>query len=95
MKQHVGAFEHARQDLAALGALEVGDDAAFVRIEVDEQAALLGVGLTLRKGSAPARYVAPGRLDLDDIRAEVGEHLGSESRRHALAAFNNLDRIER
>jgi hypothetical protein len=53
-----------------------------------------GSGLSCGKGP-PARYVATRRFNLDDVGTEVSKQFGSESPRDALAAFNDLDRIER
>ena len=66
-----------RRTATAVGLLEVEPDAALV--PVDRQVVGRGPGLAGRRGRADprrapaARRVAVGRLDLDDVGAEVGQ----------------------
>ena len=64
-----------REDGAAVVGVDVEGDALLVAVEVDEEAGLFGVGDVAGEGAEAARVVARRRLDLDDLRAEVGEQL--------------------
>src|SRR5208283_556111 len=94
MNQDVGAFEQFAQHFASLGTLQVGDHAALVGVEVDENAALFGIGLILGEGTPAARQIARGRFDFDYIRADIGEHLRAVSGGNALSAFDDFNRRE-
>ena len=90
--QDVGPRDQVADELLAVGGPEVDGDAALVagRDRPPQRvAAPLGV--------APlAQHVAlAGRLDLDDLRAEVAEHLRAEGTRDHLSQFDDPDAGER
>src|SRR5690606_28577862 len=62
------------QDLFAPLVLQVERHAALIRVKVNE---VEGVGVLPVGGGAPSLLAADGRLDLDDVGAEPGEHLGA------------------
>ena len=53
-----------------------------------------GIASDSVNNSCPARDVAFGRLDLDHVRAVVGEQPGAVRRRDGLAEFHDLDAFE-
>ena len=75
LDQHVRRAEEAPQDLAPGVGLEVDTDRALVPVDGEEVgggARARGSVTDPRRSPAPRR-VAVGRLDLDHVRAEVGE----------------------
>src|SRR5207245_7591978 len=75
-------------------ALEVDGDALLVAVEVDEEARLAGVRHVSRKRAQAPRVVARGRLDLDDLRAEVSEQLRAIGARYPLRQVDNPDAFQ-
>jgi hypothetical protein len=76
LDQDVDPGQQPGQHAAAALGLEVEGDAALARIQVEEQAAALGVRAVARKRAAPPRRVAAsGGLDLDDVGAEIRQQL--------------------
>jgi hypothetical protein len=74
--EDVGRREQPIERPPSILAVDIEDDAALVDVEIEKQAARLGIGSAVRKWSAPPRRVAFGAFDLDDLRAEVAEQLG-------------------
>ncbi|MNR06974.1 hypothetical protein D3C85_1230740 [compost metagenome] len=70
--EHVGIRGEPQQRLAAIGLLEVQHHAALAAIGVQEDATHAGIPA----GPDAAHRVAAGRLDLDDVGAQVAEDLG-------------------
>jgi hypothetical protein len=68
--------------------MKVQRDSPLVGVQVQEQAAVFGVGNIAGKWTAPPRQVALWRLDLDHLGAEVRQQTRSEGCRYSLAAFN-------
>jgi len=75
---HIDAGDQLTQQIAAGGVLQVQGDALLAGVEVEVEAAALGVRNVIREGSATAGWVASvGRLGLDDGSAEGGEELAA------------------
>jgi hypothetical protein len=95
LDQHVGPLDEAKHLLASARRANVQGDAALVRVEEVEQAALLGVRLVVREGApAPGDVSVLGHLDLDDVGPVVGEQLGAVGRRDHLTEFEDPDAFE-
>src|SRR3990167_2443587 len=74
LDQHVGVRQQLENDLAPFGLGQVDHDIALVAV----QAVVVGRRAVVGKGWAPgAGLVASGRLDLDDLRAVVGQNLST------------------
>ena len=75
LDEHVGAGEEASKDGRAVGLLEVEPDAPLVAVDREEVGGgSRAVGLVADPRRSPAaRRVALRRLDLDDVRPEVGQ----------------------
>ena len=59
------------------GGLQVERNALLASVQVGEQQAAFGVRLVFRERRQTAGGITAGPLDLDDVRAEVGEELGA------------------
>ena len=81
LDEDVAPRQQVQQPLTFLGRARVEDDAALVRVEEEEEAALLLGGDVLGKGTPSTGDVSTGGLDLDDVRPVIGEELGAEGRR--------------
>lgn len=64
----VGRLDHAAEDLDPLRRLEIERQRAFVAVQVQHVVAVA------RTADPLVRVDARGRLDLDDVGSEVGEH---------------------
>src|SRR5262249_47484623 len=64
--EHVRDLDHSAQDPDAVGVLEVEAHAVLVAVDTEERAAL-----PRERGRVVAQVVALGRLDLDDLGAEI------------------------
>ena len=85
LDHRVGAVAQPHHQLAAFGLLEVDGDRLLVAVHRGEVAAerpQLVVGMV---GADDPRVVAVERLDLDDLRALVGQQHGAERARPASA----------
>src|SRR5487761_1181083 len=72
--EHIGVLDQAEEEVAAQGRLEVQGEAALVAVDGVEQDAL-----AVDKRWGPAQVVATaGLLDLDHVRAHVGQEHGAE-----------------
>ena len=71
---------------------EIGDDGPLVRVEVDEQPALVRVGSIARERPTVAGPVAAWRLDLDHVGADIGQQLRGVGGRHARPALDHPGR---
>ena len=89
LDEHVGPRHEVEQLLALLGCADVQGDAALVRVEEEEEAALLRVRVVSREGTPTTADVAIGGLDLDDLRSVVAEELGAEGRRNPAAELHH------
>ena len=79
LDQHVGARDEPAQRVAVTVGGDIERDAAFAeRDRGPVQRAVRRVILAVRERGAPAAGVAAGRLDPDDLGAEVGEHAPGE-----------------
>ncbi|MNR24402.1 hypothetical protein D3C85_1414780 [compost metagenome] len=89
--QHVALRYQLAQLRLALLALEIQTDRTLVAVDVHE-------GGTHARGAAHAvgpHQVAFGRLDLDDFRAVIGQHLGGHRPQHHGREIQHLDAGER
>ncbi len=75
LDQHIGVARQLADALAAGRLVQVGDDRALVGVQVEMQAAGLGVRLAARERPEPAHRIARRRLDLQHLRAEVRQQL--------------------
>ena len=66
--EHVRRLDQPQQRFAAFGTLEIEHDAQLAAIDAEERAIL-----RLQRRRILAQVVAARRLDLDDVRALVGE----------------------
>ena len=65
------------QDRFSIGrSSQVQNDAAFAGVQVPEHAATLGMRCVVRERPQASRRVAVGRLDLDDVGANVAQQPG-------------------
>jgi len=90
LHEHVGALDEPPRDGATLGPLEVEGEAALVAVreqEEDAHAVLEEVGA--RPVALP--QPAAGRLDLDDVGAEVGEELDARWPEQELGEGDDAD----
>ena len=89
LEHRVGLLAQAEKDLAIALVLEIEHDAALVAVDaaevaaevataVDARLALGGMDEVLRDRRRGARHVAPRRLHLDHVGAEVGEDRRAE-----------------
>ena len=89
----VGAGRELEHVGGTLGRGVVRHDGALVRVEIDEEAAGLGVGPAPERAPVPRR-VALGGLDLDHVRAEVGHELGGVRDGHHLTQLQHPHAVE-
>ena len=75
LDQHVGPLDQAPKPLTASLGLDIDDDAAFVAAKRPPEQAVLRAGSVVDERAAATRGAAAGRLDLDHVRAEVGQRL--------------------
>ena len=92
--EDVGVGEQFAEDDAAALRLDVKRQALLVGVEVEEEAALVGVGDVAREGAEAAGVVALRRLDLDDLRAEVGEEARGVGAGDALGEVDDAGAFE-
>ena len=95
MDQHAGALQQRPERCAVLAAPEIQGDATLVGIQEEENAAGFRIRLVPGKRAAAAEGVAPGRLDLDDVGPEIGEHLGRERAGDAFAVLDDREAFDR
>jgi hypothetical protein len=69
----VGALDHLQEERAALRLLQIDRHAALVRVEDEEEHRVQAGHL----GPVAAGLLAPGRLDLEDVRSEPAQELGA------------------
>jgi hypothetical protein len=69
--QRVGRLRQLQERFLAGRALQVQHDAALVAVQVEEQR----TGARATAGSDGTQHVAARRLHLDDVGAQVGQHL--------------------
>jgi hypothetical protein len=87
--QDRGVGQQRVQPVAMGGGRQIERDAALARIDVGEQRAGLGSGLTGPERFAGAQAVAARRLDLEDVGADVAQDAAAERRRDPLAPFDD------
>ena len=88
LDEHVRLFGQAHDRLFAAGRLEVEHEAALVAVEAGVIAAEGALGVVVGEGAGEAGHLAAGRLDLDDVGAEVGEE------HRAVGAGEGLGEVE-
>src|SRR6185436_2095098 len=83
----VALLDQLEEQLLPFGLLQIDDDAALVAVQADE----IG-GLAVLERDAPhAREIArAGRLELDHLRAEVGEHRRAERAREGVGEVQDF-----
>src|SRR5712692_10559770 len=92
VNQNVGLRNHPLENRETLGPRNVERDAEFVGVEIEKQAALLGMGRVTGKGPTCARTVADtGAFHLDHFGAHIGHQLGRVWRRNHLADFDDFE----
>ena len=74
--------------------LQIEADAALVEISHQEEEALLRIGIIPEEWRHIPARLSTGRLDLDDVGAEVTENLGTERTRDSLAEIQNANVIQ-
>ena len=95
LDQDVGVRDDAAQHLAALVRLEVEREAALVARGVVEERVLVRVVLRPDDRPPPPRDVeVRARLDLDHVRAEVGQHLPADRAGPDHAEVEHADALE-
>ena len=83
------------QDMSSLRRIHVQRNAPFVEICEEKEAAFFRVRIGAGEGSTIAGRVSrSGRFNLDDIRAQFGQDLGTERSRDQVAPFNNPDAVK-
>ena len=92
LDHHVALLDELEEELLAFRLLQVDDDAALVAVQADE----IG-GLAVLEGDAPAaREVAEaGRLELDHLGAEIGEHGRAERTCEGVREVEDFDVFKR
>jgi hypothetical protein len=95
VEQQVAASGQQIQDVAAVRGPQVDDDAPLVAVDGGEVGAQAVGGRTPVRRSPGTRLVAAGRLDLDDVGAEVGQEHGGERSGEDAAAVDDADPVER
>ncbi|MNZ90042.1 hypothetical protein D3C78_1089920 [compost metagenome] len=95
LHHHVGFQGHAAQQGLAFGVGHVDGDGALVAVagrEVSGFARVLA-GIVLAEGRAPVAGVVAGdgALDLDDVGAQVGQHLGAPGTGEHARQVQHLD----
>ena len=76
------------------GVVRLDRHAALAGVEVlEEEAVPRSVGAGFERGQAAAGLAA-GRLELDDVGPQVGEHLAAERCGEGLAPFEHVDAVE-
>src|SRR5213593_4225121 len=85
----MSAFHQGGEDFLALGAAQIQADALLAAVvdgEVD--------ALSTDHGRMPARLLATGRLDLDDLSAEVGQEHAAARPRLKSRQLEHADAVE-
>ena len=94
LEYEIGAGDEFLDSLGSVRIREIEYQAALVGVQVAEEAGGFGVRHVVRKGSPGPQPVARGRLELDDIRAELGEQLSAIGRGDLMAEFENPQSAE-
>ena len=93
--EHIGPIDPLEDGAAILRGIGIENDAAFVRIEKEERAALLGVGRVTRKGPPAPGLVARARdLELDDLGAVIREEPSAERTGNPRSQLDDADARE-
>ena len=88
--------DQREEQLAALGRLQVDADAALVEVVAQVgRADLAALRVDHRGRRRPARLAVHRMLDLDDLGAEPGEHLGRVRQRLHLLGREHAHAVER
>jgi len=95
LDEDVGLLGQALEDLAAAGCAQVKGDPQLVSVQVEEEAALLGMGDIVQERASLAGAVANlWLLHLDDLRAHISEELAAVGAADHLAVLEDLEPIE-
>ena len=88
LNDNIRSGSQSLEKLPTVGLLHVQRDAPLVGIEGKVGGAPVGIGNLVNKGRLVAGLVAPaGRLNLDGVRALVGQQLGAISARGPVGQF--------
>ena len=94
VNQHVGLLEKRAESGAVFAATEVQRDTALVGVQIEEDAACLGIRLVGSKRAATTQRIALGGFYLDDVGTEVREHLPGERGRHSFAVLDDSKTLD-
>ena len=86
-----GGARQVSEPLPVFRQRQVQDDAVFVQIQRQKQAALLGVRQITRKRPRAPRRIACGRLHLDDLGTHEGQYLAAIGCADLLTQFQHPD----
>ena len=92
LDQHVGALEQAREHRLSGRLAEIERERALAAIDRGEVG---GVAVLVERRAEQARLVAERRLDLDHVRAVVGEHLRAQRTRQHARQVDHPNAVER
>ena len=87
--EDVGIGEERGEVFLTARSREIGDGGPLVRVEVDEQPALVPVGSIARERPPVAGPVAVWRLDFDHVGTDIGQQLRGVGGRHARPALHH------
>ena len=90
---YVGAGGQRQDRFPVRLVLHIENDAALVRVEVQEDEASIHVGDVSRERGGLAGKASAGRLDADDVRPEVRQKAGGVLPK-ALRQIENLERSQ-
>jgi len=94
LNQNVGVPDQIEERRPAAVRLEVEGHSPFIRVQVEEQAALFRMWFVSGEGTHPPGWVAAGPLDLDHVRPVVGQQLGAIGTGDMLGQVDDLDVLQ-
>src|SRR5579884_251931 len=74
----ISRFDETPEQRGAFRAADVKGDSALASVEGKPAQTLLRIGQPVVRRTDAAPGIATGRLDLDDVRAEIAEHFAAE-----------------
>ena len=78
LQQHVGAGEQGVESLPARGMVEIDHGAALAEVAEEERQRAIRCGEAAGEGWHQPVRIATGRLDLDDVCAQIGQHAAGQ-----------------
>ena len=94
LDKNVGFRQKPVQQVPGTRVIDIEGEASLAEIQVLEEGAALGVGRVPDEGRHAAADVASQRLQLHDVRADIGQHAGGQRGRKELAPFENADAVK-